>query len=183
MRTLTFRKAKWVSKGYPSIMQIWSTTTENQNWAIQTYKCMIFSFPGIASEARTVTVWKACPRGLTWRSKCCATLSLFFPTIQMGFLMLQNLHCILRAPVMGHSDCHSFVWVTCRSCVFLPFLWFSWHQVQGELVSGRVWTNTKRNTHFLIYLAKEAKGRQQSGAVRACLITTFLTGAHDHQLY
>lgn len=118
MRTLTFRKAKWVSKGYPSIMQIWSTTTENQNWAIQTYKCMIFSFPGIASEARTVTVWKACPRGLTWRSKCCATLSLFFPTIQMGFLMLQNLHCILRAPVMGHSDCPSFVWVTCRSCVF-----------------------------------------------------------------
>lgn len=129
MRTLTLRKAKWISKGYPSIMRISSTITKNQNFAIRAYKCMIFSLPGTASETRTVIVWRACPRGLTWRRKCCGTLSLFFPAIQMGFLMLQNHHCISRAPVMGHSDCHSFVWVTCRSlscplCLFPIFVVF-----------------------------------------------------------
>ena len=58
-----------------------------------------------------------------------------------------------------------------------------WVRTHTHTQSGTVWTNTKRDTHFLIYLAKGAEGRQQSGAVRACLITTFLTEAHDHQLY
>lgn len=172
MRTLTLRKATWISKSYPSIMRISSTITKNQNFAIRAYKCMIFSLPGTASKARTVIVWRACPRGLTWRSKCCGALSLFFPTIQMGFLMLQNHHCILRAPVMGHSDCHSFVWVTCRSlscplCLFPIFVVFEapstkWagEYEQTHTQSGRVWTNTERDTHFLIYLAKDAEGRQ-----------------------